>query len=632
MPKRKCKFTAELKTKFPCFRSGREEWEAECLVCKAGTYVSVANKGAVDLQAHVDSDKHNKAIRGESSSTKLTDYFVKPGSKLEDAVTAAEGVFAFHTVKHHSSFKSMDCTSALLKKTFPDSEVARKFSSARTKTEAIVNSVLAPHSVEAALHSFEENHIAYCGVATDGSNHGSVKLFPVIIQYFDWKNGGLQSKLIEVQNTPNETADTIARYVKETLEKNGLFEKCIAFTGDNCNTNFGGLRRDEEGKNVFAILKKMFEKRTLIGVGCPAHILNNCVHHGTERMDVDIENIIFKIYQYFHIYTVRTEQLKEYCEFVDIEYRRLLSHSKTRWLSLFPGISRLIQMFPALKSLFLSLDKPPTVIKTFFENEFSEIYLWHIHSLMSVFHLHIQEVERENNSVVEVLKSLNSVHSLLLERKAHNFMSLKVKGLLAQKRREGLDGECDRFCADVNSLYSTCLEYLEKWMKPLEDFSCFLWMALGETPNWNDVESCVKYLIDKGVPIDDVKCFDQFSNLKKFTESCNSDEEFKNLLAHQKWTRYFENSKNIECHSELLKIAQFFFAIASHNANVERVFSLMQSQWTKERNNLTVESLKGILLVQYNFRQTSCTDFHAFLKSNQPLLRKMRSTEKYASA
>ena len=73
-------------------------------------------------------------------------------------------------------------------------------------------------------------------------------------------------------------------------------------------------------------------------------------------MDVDIDNIIFKIYQYFHIYTVQTKQLKENCDFIDIEYRKLLSHSKTRWLSLFPGITRLIQMFPALKLFFFSQD------------------------------------------------------------------------------------------------------------------------------------------------------------------------------------------------------------------------------------------------------------------------------------
>lgn len=87
--------------------------------------------------------------------------------------------------------------------------------------------------------------------------------------------------------------------------------------------------------------------------------------------------------------------------------------------------------------------------------------------------------------------------------------------------------------------------------------------------------------------------------------------------------------KGIACYSELLKIAEFVFALPSHNANVERVFSLMQSQWTKERNQLSVESLKGILFVQYNFKDTSCKDFHAYLLSNKKLLGKISFTAKY---
>ena len=130
---------------------------------------------------------------------------------------------------------------------------------------------------------------------------------------------------------------------------------------------FGGLQCKEEGGNVFAMLKKLLQKEALIGVGCPAHILNNCVHHRTDTMSIDIDNLIFKIYQYFYIYIVRTEKLKEFCTFVDIEYKKLLSHSSTRWLSLFPGIARLIQIFPALRSFFLSQNKPPTMIKSFFE-------------------------------------------------------------------------------------------------------------------------------------------------------------------------------------------------------------------------------------------------------------------------
>ena len=94
-------------------------------------------------------------------------------------MNAAEAAWSFHTVKHHNSYRSMDCTSALLKKTLPDSDTAKKFSCARTKTEAIVDSVLAPHSVEVAHEALK--YIPYCGVSTDGSNHGAVKIFPIII-------------------------------------------------------------------------------------------------------------------------------------------------------------------------------------------------------------------------------------------------------------------------------------------------------------------------------------------------------------------------------------------------------------------------------------------------------------------
>lgn len=36
--------------KIPVFHYGRDHWE--CTVCKAGTYVSVANKGSEDLENH----------------------------------------------------------------------------------------------------------------------------------------------------------------------------------------------------------------------------------------------------------------------------------------------------------------------------------------------------------------------------------------------------------------------------------------------------------------------------------------------------------------------------------------------------------------------------------------------------
>lgn len=62
---------------------------------------------------------------------------------------------------------------------FPDSDTAQKFSRDRMKTEAILNAMIAPHSVEFTHGALKE--IQYSGVCTDR------KIFPVTIQYFDWK-------------------------------------------------------------------------------------------------------------------------------------------------------------------------------------------------------------------------------------------------------------------------------------------------------------------------------------------------------------------------------------------------------------------------------------------------------------
>ena len=80
-----------------------------------------------------------------------------------------------------------------------------------------------------------------------------------------------------------------------------LFEKCVSFTGDNCNTNFGGLARRKDN-NVFSRLKN--DVPNLVGIGCPAHILNNCLHHGTNQMSIDIESIIYvqDLSVFLHLY------------------------------------------------------------------------------------------------------------------------------------------------------------------------------------------------------------------------------------------------------------------------------------------------------------------------------------------
>ena len=73
------------------------------------------------------------------------------------------------------------------------------------------------------MQAFKNNTVSCCGVATYVSSHNAVKVFPVVIQNFDWKNDGLQSKLIKVQQQSNEAAETIAQYIKGNLKKHVCF-------------------------------------------------------------------------------------------------------------------------------------------------------------------------------------------------------------------------------------------------------------------------------------------------------------------------------------------------------------------------------------------------------------------------
>lgn len=116
------------------------------------------------------------------------------------------------------------------------------------------------------------------------------------------------------------------------------------FSGDNRNTNFSGKNR--AGKNnVFTKLKEHI-KADLIAVGCLEHVVHNTVEFGLDGLPIHL-GVILKIYNHFAIYTVRTESLKSFCNFVEVEYKPILS--KTRWLSFGPCIERLIKTYAPLK-------------------------------------------------------------------------------------------------------------------------------------------------------------------------------------------------------------------------------------------------------------------------------------------
>jgi hypothetical protein len=86
---------------------------------------------------------------------------------------------------------------------------------------------------------------------------------------------------------PNKKSEMTANYVTQTLKDHGLLTKCVAFSGDNMNSNLGGINCFGN-KNVFHALKHELNKE-LANAGCPAHNLHNSTQHGADTLPVDTE-------------------------------------------------------------------------------------------------------------------------------------------------------------------------------------------------------------------------------------------------------------------------------------------------------------------------------------------------------
>ncbi len=144
---------------------------AYCIVCKE--QLSVANKDKFDIEQHLNLQKH-KSKSKLTMKEKLTHFLHKKKDPEKINFTRIEIVWCYHNVRHNQSFRSMNCTSKLLKKF-----VNPKLSCARTKTECAVTNVIAKLTDDQIFHELTKCNVV---VSSDVSNHKAIKLLPILIK------------------------------------------------------------------------------------------------------------------------------------------------------------------------------------------------------------------------------------------------------------------------------------------------------------------------------------------------------------------------------------------------------------------------------------------------------------------
>ena len=98
-------------------------------------------------------------------------YFVPHSNgSASRKIAAIEAVVAYHGVRHGQSFRANDCLSKLMKNT-----VEPRFSSAPTKSQAIICNVLAPHVMTEVIEDLHE--VKSVTLSLDASNKKTSNFF-----------------------------------------------------------------------------------------------------------------------------------------------------------------------------------------------------------------------------------------------------------------------------------------------------------------------------------------------------------------------------------------------------------------------------------------------------------------------
>ena len=134
-------------------------------------------------------DMHQALENCKITSKSITNFVSNSQSTLEKSVIRAQTMFAFAVAEHNLPFSVTDHFSDIVKKMFPDSEIAAKFACKKTKCTQIVKQALAPDFFKKVGDQCKNQPFS---ILVDESNdRGTQKCLAVMVRIFE-ENQSLQ--------------------------------------------------------------------------------------------------------------------------------------------------------------------------------------------------------------------------------------------------------------------------------------------------------------------------------------------------------------------------------------------------------------------------------------------------------
>jgi hypothetical protein len=522
-------------------------------------------------------------------SSALSNFIVKCDSSETKSIVVSEVCLAYHSVNHHLSYRSTDCGNKLIHNLFTDSKIAKGLRCGRTKMEAIVKNVLSPASIESHLNKIRGKAFS---IASDASNKGNIKLFPIGIQYFD-KTNGICNFVLDFYEDSNEKSDAIYNQLKKSLGNNELNQnQVIAYSADNANVNYGNYH------SVYENFKS--ENNFIVKANCNCHVIHNTAKYSLMKLDLDVENLIIKVFAHFSNSAKRVESLKSCYEFSETEFQKILKHVPTRWLSLFPAIKRLLKNSKEIKNYFIGIgtDNCHKVIVEFVWGakinglNSSDLYLEFTKNLMEIFHQNLELLQSNKVNSSNLYDIMMKLKTQLTNRREQKFFGSNINDYL----KNISVSERETFEYEALECYDRALDYLEKHFNfESSIFKHFKSLNLDDKLVYENINQILNVL---NMKVNRDKIFDEISSFNQFLTLLNSEDKALNSV--NKWCKIL-SALDLP---NLTKVIETVYAIPIANDFIESVFSTMKKVWKDDRSRINVDTIKAEIWVEVHFRST----------------------------
>lgn len=271
----------------------------------------------------------------------LTKFF--PENNDENAVIKAEMLFTRFLIEHNVQIASTDHAGGLFRAMFPDYKIAKKYDCAWTKTSAIIQD-MAKSTQSEIVNDLKNQPFS---TAIDGSNdNDDNKLYPIVVTYFYELAGKINTVLLSLCHTSNNTGEGIFDILNEELTKKEIpWTNCVSFSSDNANVMTGQF------KGVVAFLLKV--QPSIISIGCPCHLLHLAAKKASvELKSVNVKDFLIHLY-YLDKSSKQKSNFKLCQEVCGLKPHKILKYVRTRWLSLLDSINRVLEQRDALYHFFV---------------------------------------------------------------------------------------------------------------------------------------------------------------------------------------------------------------------------------------------------------------------------------------